>query len=1260
MSYRLVEQRPDRKETFAEVGGRTHPVPSIVEDVDGLRLLLHRQYWLPVDLWVWAASSGVHAIVNIDTSEFVLATEFEENRTENEKMRSLVLAASYWSPYTDGMTCLEMTGIADPGEAELLAREGVGEEDLGEFVHLHTHSEFSPLDGVTTVGEMMEIIGEDGQRALAVTDHGNCSGHPALQAAATKAGVRPIFGMEANFVPDAPGMREPEHRKLYEHLILWAMDDDGLRNLWAMSTEGFTEDHFYDRSRIDWKTLERLNKGVMASTACERGPVVRPYLAGDEDLALANLARLMDIFGDRLYVELHTNGREETRKANEWLVQVAGELGLPLIAVVDSHYGRACDQHTHRVWLSTQTNDDIADDNGLFGGGHDYHLMTADEVRAALSYLPEKVVAQAMANTVAVARRCTAEIKTATHKPIFSRVTAEWPDPVEHDVDRLIELCQERWESRVPANRDQNRYFERFEHEMGLLISKGFCGYFLMIADIVNWAKDHGILVGPGRGSGGGSLVAYLTRITEIDPVEHDLLFERFMTEGREALPDFDIDFPSSMKVPLFDYVRERWGEDNVCIVGTHTRLKSKGVLDSIARAMKSTLPDDYYVDFRAIAAIVDEAEAGTAGLGLSWEDLWVQHGDMLQPYREKYPAVFEQADRLHGRLKTYGKHAAGVIISTEHAITGALPLRRGGEGAPMVAQFDMVALEELGYVKVDLLNLRTLDTLQQTVDLIKATTGDVVKPYEWSHDEQYADPMIYEEISAGWTLGCFQIETQSGTRLTKRFGPASVRELADVITLVRPGPMRSGLTEEYLRCRAGELAPEVPDERLEPVLAKTYGKMLYQEDIMAICMVLAGYSSNEADEVRKILGKKKVEKVAAAGQQFIERAVANDTDPRVAELLWEQMAEFAKYSFNRAHAFAYAILGVWTAWFKFHYPVQFLCAALSTVDQDRIADFVEEARRMGYAIQPPDINESKAGFTASQMAVRYGFLSIKGIGEAASNAILANQPYTSWEDFLERTVTPKGAKCNAGHVAILAKIGAFDSLVPNRRWLLGWLEAEKVKGSDRCAWKTDEPVLITGQLMVKKKVEPEGSGEIEVPDQRELPCSYDWAAEPREESRQKGRLKKAKPLPAKCTKACRRFTQIEIPGPEETEPFTDEDIRRIEIETLGVFLSSTPFDRIHPDDRAACASAVEVHASDSGEYLVAGLIRRVRPHTDRNDREMAFVELTTERGSLDVTVFSTEVIKYRASLKPGHLVLAAIRKNSRGQTLDLLEDLDA
>lgn len=1217
--YRVVEAY--HPETTIGFCGRTYPRLCLVEDSDGMRLLITGDAELDINAWVQAHVDGAQAIILVDpwTEEwhFCDATAFMECRTETQQ--HFVLSTDFMVPGTAEMlTYMQMLdALPDPVQQPV---EG--------FVHLHTHSEFSPLDGLSTMDEIVTQVLADGQTALAVTDHGNCASHPALQKAAQKAGIKPIFGMEAYFVDDRFA-RGSEHKNDYTHLVLWAMDDDGLRNLWAMSTESY-RDGFYYKPRLDWQTLERFHEGVMVSTACLRGPVVHPWLDGKEDVALANLSRLKRIFDDRLYIELHANQLDEQIRANKWLLDVSARYDVPTVAVVDSHYAEKCDQHTHRVWLSVQTDSDVADDSSLFGGNQNYHVMTEAEVRESLSYLGQAAVDEAIANTVRVANRCTAQIVAKGHNPTFSRVTKEHPDPGQHDVDRLLDICLKRWdECTSDKSKSQDSYVERFEREMKLIIDKEFCGYFLMVADQVLYAKEHGVLVGPGRGSGGGSLVAYLCGITEIDPVEHDLLFERFMTEGRTSLPDFDVDYPSSRKQFMLDYIAERWGGDHMATVGTHLRLQSKGVIRDTARAIQSTLPEDYFRDIDAISKIIEEAEAGTAGLGLSWEQLWAEHEDLLNPYKERYPELFALAEKMRDRLKTFSKHAAGVIIDPDFPLSDALPLRSGEDGGQMVTQFDMEALEELGFVKFDLLNLRNLDTIQDTVDLIEETTGYRVNPYKWR--EQYDDPYIYGEISEGWTLGIFQIETSSGTRLIKRFQPQTVAELADVITLVRPGPMRSGLTDQYLARRQGDEVVSHEDPRLESILAKSYGIMLYQEDIMAICMTLAGYDSNEADDVRKILGKKKIELAKVEGRNFVRRAVNNGTDRDVAESMWLQMEEFAKYSFNRAHAFAYALLGMWTAWLKFHYPVQFLTAAMSTVKKERIPEFVEEARRMNLRVLPPDVNESKEGFTTSDLAVRYGLGSVKGIGGAVVDAIMSAQPYSSWEDFLER----KGPKCNAGHIKTLVHIGAFDSLVPNRRGLEKKIEVEAISGSDRCQFK-----------------DPETRNEVG------LPCTFDWASEPPEIGRT-GKPKKAKPLPKRCTRACRMFTPLPPPDPDNIEPYTDAEIRSIEMDMLGIYLSSTPFDRIPEEDREELATAIEVLSGTPGQYIVAAMIRAVRRTTDRYDRPMAHMDLVTERGSLPCVVFSSVFAQYQESLTPGSLVLAVVDKTPRGQNLSLVEPLD-
>lgn len=1504
------------------VEGVTYPARCLVEDRDGIRILLVPN-GDPIlkSLWSRAHESGAQAILRTDTLAYILLEHFVSDRRPYGIPNSATEA--FQIPTTSWHRCVWM-----PDYVEMV--NGSADAPPEGFVHLHTHTEHSGLDGLSTVDELLEQVLADGQTAVAVTDHGICACHPELQLAAQKKGIKPIFGMEAYFVDDRHNREGDPYG--YWHLILWAMDDEGLLNLWAMSTESY-RDGLWQKPRIDWDTLERLNKGVMASTACLGGPLLEPWGRGDVDRAMANLGRLQAIFGDRLYIELGTTQEPQQLPGNRWLVGVAQAHRIPMVAVVDSHYPAPEDKFAHRTWLGVATHGELTEDSKLFAGGHDYHVMTEREVRFSLAYLPDDVVDEAVRNTGRVAARCTATLVGKSHNPIYSRATEDHPDRLRHDEERLFDLCMKRWDERTRGKSySQEVAFARFEREMHLIVKKEYCGYYLMEWDMVIYAKEHGVLVGPGRGSGGGSLVAYVIGITELDPIENDLLFERFMTEGRTALPDFDIDYPSNKKQFMLEYVSQRWGADHVAIVGTHTRLQNKGAINDTARAMESALPEDIFTDLKQVSALIDAAEASTAGLGLSWEELWSEHGEVLEPFRERHPELFAMATKLRGRLRTYSKHAAGVIIDPDEPLTGMLPLRGDGEGY-MVTQFGKDVLEELGYVKFDMLNIRTLDTIQHAVDLIRAQRGHQVVPYKWR--EEYEDPFVWGEISEGWTLGIFQIETTAGTRLAKRFRPNTIAELADVITLVRPGPTRSGLTDQYFRRREGDEEITHLDDRMRALLGRTQGCMLYQEDILAVCMTIAGYGSDEADGVRKILGKKQVEKVEEAGRKFRQRSIANDTTEEAATLMWDQMAEFAKYcvsgdthiwlaasgpnsdgtvtaqelyrrlhsqfpayanagtslgavgrpastftgpcvccgqyakkylrghcqnkclawlqkfhyrglyalsyyadgrirparildvvesgeqelfrmtlasgrtldatarhrhltpdgyrmvedlrigdgviidggyqeptpdevrsrtrltvgerqlvgavdeafgsanygyidggaavwkqwrqdnprichqcgssenvqlahldgnhqhnetdnfawlcqpchlkydyvindrrkrwqkghlaiedriisiesvgtqmtydvvmdaphnfvangivthnSFGKAHATAYAIIGYWTAWLKFHYPVEFLCAALSTIKQERIPEFVGEARRMGYRVLPPDINESGKGFTATQMTVRYGLMSVKSIGEASSDAILSAQPYTSWEDFLAR----RGKACNMGHVKTLVRIGAFDTLLPNRRGLEQWIEDQALPAAQRCQFRADAL------------------------NEHGLPCGYDWESEPVELGRS-GKPKKGKPVPKKCTAACRRFTPREPLDARGITPYTEADIRRIEMDFLGVFLSSTPFDRIPPEDRASLATAVDVLTGPTGAYLVAALVKNVRKRTDRTNRAYAFLGLTTEMGEMECIVFASKWEKFGADMHPGDLAFVGLTKNSRGQALDMFYSLES
>lgn len=1533
----LVESFDDSDVT-STLAGRTFPAVALVEDDQGIRWFVNAlSPFINAHTWMRASSSGASALL-VPTADGYSAMTIETFMDVRIEAHGGYVPKTGWVRFDHLPSYVELVNTS----------QSAGKTRSG-FVHLHTHSEYSQLDAISTMSEIVDVVVEQGGYAIGIADHGICAGHPDLQKVASQAGLQPIFAMEAYLVDDRFDRPETFDGRLvleragqevdaatakaraaqdktdrtayvsrlrdYWHLVLIATDDEGLRNLWAMSTEAY-RDGFYYKPRLDWDTLAKYSTGVIATSACLRGPLTHHgLLEGDEQEAHVRLARLLEIFGDRFYIELHCNQLPEQIKVNHELVGMAQAFQVPLLAAVDSHYPKVEDREAHRVWMSVQTNSDIADESSLFAGGQNYHLKSEDEVRADLAYLGKVVVDEAIANTSVVAGMCTAQVKGESHNPVFAKTGG-----VDADVDRLLGICMDNWHKTQGKRESQETYLARFEHEFPMIVRKGDCGYFLMTAEQTGWAKDSGILVGPGRGSGGGSLVAYLSGITDLDPVEDELLFERFMTEGRTSLPDFDVDYPSSRKADVQQHVRDRYGEDHVVIVGSVMRLKNKGIINKLGMALKSTLPDSFYMDAKKISKIIEDAEGDTAGLGLSWEDLWLKAGDELQPYRDQYPWLFEMADRLVGRVNTYGQHAAGVIITTDAALTRQLPMRRSSEEGHMIAQFDKDVLEELGFIKFDLLVLKTLDIIQDCIDLVWDRRGHKIDVYSWRLE--YQDPQVWEEVAEAHTLGIFQIETTLGTKYAHRMQPRSLADLADLVTIVRPGPRNSGLTETYLRRRHGQEQVTFPDPRMAQVLAKTYGCLLYQEDIMSACMILGGYDSTEADEVRKILGKKKVEKVVTAGREFVSRATANGMTANDATALWSQMSEFAKYcvsgdtevhlaakgrysdgiitvaelyrklnppllpkrqgnrkekytgpcvscgavkpegryrrglcsacdgwlhkfrdverglfgltvhhdgrirpcrildvlkqestqtwtvtlasgqqitatanhehltpdglrrvdklqvgdrlvinagyenlghvperdrltrgvrtgsgyidggcaslmlwtaqasavceecshdgsvhrlerahldsnrqnndwsnlrmlcvschkkydnrdgapspaiawgkgylsgeseivsieprgvepvysvvmddphiwiangiatsnSFNRAHAFAYAVLGYWAAWLKFHYPVEFLTSALSSIDKDRIPDFVKEARRMGFSVLPPDINESGHGFRAGSLSVRYGLDAVKGIGMAAA-AIEAGQPFLSFEDFMERMVEPKGSKVNRGHVVLLARIGAFDSLVPNRRGLEKMLLDDKTGVSTQC---------------VRKNLAVVGAP-------NDLPCTFDWATEPPLINHRTGKKMKAKAPPKRCTKACRQYIAPPPVKIEEETPYTKADVREIEQELLGVFLSSTPFDMLDSEQREITRSQAELLMRDQhpeGQYLISGILTKMRSHRDLTGREMGFLAFDTEVSTVDVTCFSSTWLKYKRELVVGSFYAAEVENNARGNLL--------
>lgn len=1092
------------------------------------------------------------------------------------------------------------------------------------FVNVHTHTEASALDGLTTIPELLDTVVGLGQEAVAVTDHGTCANHPSLLDAAPGAGVRPICGLEAYWVAD----RRSTDR--YNHLILWALDPTGLENLWGLSTEA-QRSGFHGTGRCDWDLLERYSEGLAVSTACLRGPVASAVLRDDEAGARAWLGRAARIFPGRLWVELHTNHLPEQVTVNPALVDIARSMSLPLIAAADSHYATASDAETHRLWMLARTGKDTgSDDAELFRSSQSYHLLDSAAVRQALSYLPTSAVDEAIAQTVVLASSCSLGAPAKAAPPLF--------DPLRgsaYATERLRAVCEANWErkitSRLPhlpigLRHPEADYLQRYDFEMDLLGSKSFHDYFMIVEDYVRHAKQEGILCGPGRGSGVASLVAYLSDITEIDPVAYGLLFARFLTPGRVKPPDFDIDFPTSAAGEMYRYVASRWGEANVARIGSVLRMRNRAAIKAARRMLVERGQDISFVATENLCKLVEAVEADSAGLGKTWEEVSAELGPLLDEYRQSYPEVIDLASKIVGRISSYGKHASGVVISTDAGagnLFSRLPMRRGDDSdsgedplaTQMVTDLDYRVLESWGFLKFDFLFLRTLDTLQRCLDLIRDRRNRKIWPYEWT--QQLEDPQVWEAISDGQTLGCFQIETPGGTRLIRRFRPSSITELADVITLVRPGPSRSGITESYLRRRAGAEPVTFLHPHLESILASTQGGMLYQEQVMQICITIGGYDDVQADEIREILGKKLKSRTAEAGRRFIAAAAKRGYPEALAPILWAQMEEFALYSFNRSHAIGYAFLAYYCAWLRVHYPEEFFAAVLSTLTgaaKKRVPEFVSEFQKMGYSVRPPDVNLSEVSFSAEDMAVRYGLGQLKGIGAAAAAPIVARRPYTSVDDFLEKM---KGTKVNSGHIRLLASVGALDSLEPNRKALEARLAATHSGDDSRCVHAGSTPNEVG------------------------VCCDFDWAAEPVTFTA-KGKPKKRRPPPSRCTKSCRQYSPVGFDD-SGIVAYTPAEIRDREMSLLGVWLSSTPFDSIPQSLWSELVTGADLPGLVPGRYYLPGVLRRIRLHTDSNGNPMAFLSLTTADDDADVVVFSKAFAECRKNLAVGSLGLYEI-----------------
>jgi DNA polymerase-3 subunit alpha len=898
------------------------------------------------------------------------------------------------------------------------------------FVHLHLHSQYSLLDGAIRLGDLVKRAAACNMPAVAMTDHGNMFGAVEFYSLAKSANIKPILGCEVYVAPgsrfdksNARGSSEASY-----HFVLLCQNLAGYRNLCRMVSAGFREG-FYYKPRIDWELLEQHNEGLIAMTACLGGELPTLINQGRMDEARSRAEAMARIFGqDRLYLELQENFLPEQTVANKGLIQLSRELGLPLVATNDCHYLTREDAYAHEVLLSIQTGKTMDDPNRMRFANDEFYVKTPEEMAALFKEVPE-----ALSNTLVIADRCDLELDFKTyHFPQYEKPADKTLDEV------LAEQAEQGLEERLRdirtirpdfSDEQEQAYRERLQIELETIRSMGFPGYFLIVADFINWAKDNGIPVGPGRGSAAGSLVAYAIRITDIDPMPYNLLFERFLNPERVSMPDIDVDFCIYGREDVINYVRQKYGEANVAQIITFGTMMAKGVIRDVGRALN--MP---YGEVDKIAKLVPGV------LNITLKEAMEQE-PRLRELAEKEPQVKKLigvALSLEGLTRHASTHAAGVVV-TPQPLPEYLPLYTDPKSGGQVTQFTMKFVEKIGLVKFDFLGLKTLTVIANAVRLIREGK-DPEFDLRLVRDD---DTETYRLLSAGETTGVFQLESSGMKEMLVKLKPSCFEDIIAACALYRPGPLGSGMVDDFILRKHGKKEITYDFPQLEPILKDTYGVIVYQEQVMLIAQVLAKYSLGGADLLRRAMGKKKPEEMAKQKEIFLAGAKENKLDGKKAEAVFDLMEKFAAYGFNKSHSAAYALVAYHTAYLKTHYPVEFM-AALLTEDMentDKVIKNIGEVRSMGIEVLPPDINASSRSFTVHDKAIRFGLGAVKGVGGAAIESIMdvrREQPFETLHDFCERVDL---RKVNKKVAEALIKCGAFDSLKGKRAQYMEVLE---------------------------------------------------------------------------------------------------------------------------------------------------------------------------------------------------------------------------
>ncbi len=1054
------------------------------------------------------------------------------------------------------------------------------------FTHLHVHTEFSLLDGLGRIKELVARAKELGMDSIAITDHGVMYGAIDFYRACKDVGIRPILGCE---VYTAPGSRFDKEGGVtdgrYHHLVLLAENNKGYSNLMKIVSRGFTEG-FYYKPRVDHEVLMEYHEGVIALSACLAGEVPSLLRKGFYEEAKKSALTLSEIFGkDHFYLELQDHGIPEQKIVNQGLLRMHEETGLELVATNDIHYVLAEDQKAHDILLCIQTQKKVTDENRMRYEGGQYYLKSEEEMRELFPYAPE-----AIENTHKIASRCEVQIEFGHYKlPKFdvpSGYTA-W--------EYMQKLCREGLSRRYGHVEELE---ERLEYEMNVIHDMGFVDYFLIVWDFIRYAKENGIAVGPGRGSGAGSIVAYCLGITNIDPIKYNLLFERFLNPERLTMPDIDIDFCYERRQEVIDYVVEKYGKDRVVQIVTFGTMAARGVLRDVGRAL-----DMPYAQCDAIAKMVPNE------LNITLDKALMMNPDLASAYRtdEQVKYLVDMSKRLEGLARHSSMHAAGVLISNAPA-DDYVPLSRASEDT-ITTQFTMTTLEELGLLKMDFLGLRTLTVIQDAVRLIK-------KEYDGQNGKKeegqfpgfvdgvldmdridYADSKVYELLGSGHTEGVFQLESAGMKNFMKELKPHNIEDVIAGISLYRPGPM--DFIPKYIKGKNDPSSIEYECKELEPILKPTYGCIVYQEQVMQIVRDLAGYSYGRSDLVRRAMSKKKESVMAKERKNFVygneeehvPGCIAKGIPEQVANHIFDEMTDFAKYAFNKSHAAAYAVVAYQTAFLKCYYPVEFMAALMTSVidNPGKVAQYIFHCRQLGISILPPDINVGEASFSVDGGAIRYGLTAIKGLGRPVIDEVVKERGrggnYKGIKDLAARLTNKE---INKRTLENLIKSGALDTLSGTRKQKM-YVYATVL---DTVAEEKKESV--TGQISLF---------DIIAPEQKQ---AYD-----------------------------NQFPEV--------GEYSKEELLAFEKEVLGIYISGHPLevyeaamrknvtkttlDFLVDEEAGACK------VLDGSIELIGGMITARTLKTTRNNTLMAFLTLEDMVGAVEVIVFPRDYEKYKLLL---------------------------